>query len=329
MNPDLQNSRSYTILIWICILLFSACAPFTRKHVYDDVVTVTIKEGDTFSTLAETYYSDPSKKFIISEFNDVHALTPGQKLAIPLKPLKRGGLQASGYQTVPVLRYQQFSKNKGGKAEITEAAFESQMNYLKSNGYQVITIDQLIDFLDFKDQIPAKSVVITIDDGWHSCLDIAFPILKKYDFPATLFVHTDLIGKKDALTWSEIRYLAKNGIDIQCHTKIYRYLKELREQVSFNQYVKDLDNELSRARATFREELKIESKYLAYPVGTTNHLTVAFAKKYGFRAGFMSRGVANPFFANKYWINRSSIFGDDDMAHFKEKLAVFKTRKLE
>ncbi len=53
---------------------------------------------------------------------------------------------------------------------VTQAAFEEQMKLLKEKGYRVITLDQFLDFLEFKSQIPKKSVVITIDDGWRSAL---------------------------------------------------------------------------------------------------------------------------------------------------------------
>ena len=78
---------------------------------------------------------------------------------------------------------------------------------------KVVTVDQLPDFLDFKDQLPRKSVVITIDDGRNTVLDIAYPALKKYGFPATLFIRADPIGKKGALTWAELRYLSGQAIE--------------------------------------------------------------------------------------------------------------------
>ena len=57
------------------------------------------------------------------------------------------------------------------------------MGLLKEKGYRVISMDQFFDFLEFKASIPPKSVVITIDDGWLSAYEIAFPILKKYGYP--------------------------------------------------------------------------------------------------------------------------------------------------
>jgi peptidoglycan/xylan/chitin deacetylase (PgdA/CDA1 family) len=62
---------------------------------------------------------------------------------------------------------------------VREADFEAQMRFLRENGYRVIPLEDLFEFLQFRRQIPARSVVITFDDGWRSVYDIAWPILKK------------------------------------------------------------------------------------------------------------------------------------------------------
>jgi len=316
------------LLVLIGVFMFCSCAPSTRKPIMYNAKVVTAQEGDTLPGLAKSYLSDPAKSYIIAGFNNKTAVAPGEKIIVPLIPLGRGGLKASGYQTVPVLRYKKFSEHQAGPSTITRRAFESQMELLKNQGYHVITIDQLIDFLEFKDQIPQKSVVITIDDGWKSFLKIAYPVLKKYRFPATLFVQTNFIGTKDALSWSELRYLSRNGLDIQCRSKTYRKLKDLRSNKKFNQYLTRLDNELFRSITDIKRELGKKCQYLAYPVGPTNPLLIAFAEKHGFRAGFMPGGTSNPFFVSNYRVGRSPVSGDDDLATYQRKLTVFEAMVL-
>jgi peptidoglycan/xylan/chitin deacetylase (PgdA/CDA1 family) len=289
---------------------------------------VTIKEGDTLPELAKKYLSDPSKSWIIADFNNQPSMASGQQIVVPLIPLGRGGLKTGGYQTVPVLRYKKFSKNQADPSAITRHTFEEQLAFLKKQEYHVITLDQLLDFLEFKDQIPPKSVAITIDDGWDSFLAIAYPVLKNYRFPATLFVQTDLVGKKDALSWPEIRHLSREGIDIQCRSKTYQDLKTLRIKNTFNQYLTALDNELTRSQADIKRELGKNCQYLAYPDGPINTLLTAFAQKHGFRAGFMSTGSSNPFYVDKYRVGRTIVSGDDDLEKYKRKLAIFEALAL-
>ena len=157
---------------------------------------------------------------------------PPPALAAPtLSP--KGGLSPEGYQTVPVLTYHRFSKEKSSGMMISETMFKEQMSFLKNNGYSVITVDRLLDFLDFKGQVPEKSVVLTFDDGWRSFYDIAYPILQKHRFPATLFIYPDFIGARSALSWAQLKELAENNMEIQCQSLTHRDLTTLKEKESF------------------------------------------------------------------------------------------------
>jgi peptidoglycan/xylan/chitin deacetylase (PgdA/CDA1 family) len=212
---------------------------------------------------------------------------------------------------------------------VTQAAFEGQMKLLKDKGYRVITIDQLLDFLEFKTQIPKKSVVITIDDGWRSAYDIALPILKKYGFPATLFVYTDLIvGSKKTLSWELIQEMANNGIDIQGHTKTHPNLTLIDERESFKEYFGAIEKEISESKRIIKKKLNKDVKYLAYPHSETNHLIIELIKKHGYQAAFTASRGANPFFIHNYRINRSMIYGDFDLNQFEKNLTVFSEQAL-
>ena len=87
------------------------------------------------------------------------------------------------------------------------------MEYLARNGYRVIPLAQLARFLDGKEPLPRKSVVITIDDGYRSTYEIAYPILKKYGFPATVFLYSDFVGAADAMTWAQMKEMVALGPD--------------------------------------------------------------------------------------------------------------------
>ena len=292
-------------------------------------IAVIAREGDTLSFFASKYFNDPSMDWFIAEFNDIETLTPGQTLIIPLKPYQKGGLTSKGYQTVPVLSYHHFSLDRADKLTVTQSTFEEQMKFLKDRGYRVITLDQLFDFLEFKSQIPKKSVVINIDDGWRSTYDIAFPILKKYGYPATLFVYTDLIvGSEKTLSWDLIQEMANNGMDIQCHTKTHRHLTTIDQKESFKEYFEAIEKELSASEAIIKKKLNKEVKYLAYPYGDTNPLVIELLKKHGYRGAFTIKRGGNPFFIHNYRLNRSMIYGDFDLNQFEKNLTVFTEESL-
>jgi peptidoglycan/xylan/chitin deacetylase (PgdA/CDA1 family) len=212
---------------------------------------------------------------------------------------------------------------------VSEAAFEAQMKYLMENGYRVISLDQLMDFIDFKEQIPEKSVVITIDNGLSSFSDIAFPILKKFGFPATLFVYTDFIGSSNALSWEQINDLSKIGFDIECKTKTHRNLTKRKKKESFKEYFKSLEKEITHPKMLIKQKLNKECSYLAYPYGATNNLVIAILIKQGYRGAFTVKRGSNPCFVDRYRIHRSVIYGDYDIERFKKNLSIFNKIKLQ
>jgi peptidoglycan/xylan/chitin deacetylase (PgdA/CDA1 family) len=297
--------------------------------VFPEFAAVIVRPGDTLSSLAATYLGDPSKDWVIAEFNDIRSLSPGQPVIVPFRAFEKGGLTPRGYQTVSVLSYHKFSKDKGDLTTVTERAFEDQMRFLKENGYRVITMDEFFDFLDFKRQIPKKSVLITIDDGWRSVYEIAFPILKKYRYPATFFIYTDFIiqGGK-TLDWERLKEMAKNGISLQCHTKTHRYLDRRLGRETFKEYFETLLKDLTESTRIIKQRMNSDVKYLAYPYGETNHLVIALLMKLGYRGAFTVERGGNPFFVHPYRVNRSMVYGTFYLKDFEDNLTSFSNRAL-
>jgi peptidoglycan/xylan/chitin deacetylase (PgdA/CDA1 family) len=308
---------------------FMAAVPQETDRTFPDFVAVVPQEGDTFSSLSAKYLKDPSWDWFIAEYNEIESLIPGQPVIIPLKPDKKGGLALQGYQTVPVLSYHDLSPVEPNEMTVSQAMFEQQMDLLKEKGYRVIPMDQLFDFLEYKASIPPKSVVITIDDGWFSAYEIAFPILKKYGYPATLFVYTDIIDTTPkALSWNLLQEMAAQGIDVQCHTQSHRNLTLTEKKESFKGYFRNLEKELSGCKETIQRKLNLEVKYLAYPSGDTTPLVVELAKKLGYRGAFTLKGGGNPFFIHPYRVNRSVVHGDFTLSEFEKNLTIFQEQAL-
>jgi len=296
----------------------------TRPTLPYEFTVVTVQPGDSLSSLAKKHLRNPSLGWVIAEVNDIDVLTPGQMLIIPLSPLERGGITLRGYQTVPILTYHKFSDTGKDVVTVLRKSFEDQMRFLKNQGYRVISLDEFFDFLELRQPIPQKSVVITIDDGWRSAYDIAFPILKKYGYPATLFVYTDFIidGNKN-LNWSILREMMQGGISIQSHTKTHRYLDRRIGRETFKQYFESIKEELSESAMIIQRHLGKEVKYLAYPYGETNHLVIAMLEKLGYRGALTVERESNPCFVNRYRVNRSMVYGNFDLEDFTNNLKVF------
>ena len=316
------------IIYGLFLLGVSSCATVPRERAFNDFIIVRVGPGEDFSSLAAEYLHDASKSWQIAELNPVDSLRPGREVIIPLTPLNPRGLSVGGYQTVPILTYYGFSRKTSGELIVLESDFRNQMRYLKENGYLVIPLNQFLVFLDSKDPIPEKSVMITFDDGRRSLYDIAFPILREYGFPATLFVYTDFIGAGKALSWQQIDELSHNGFEVQSKTVTHRNLVKREPHESFEEYFRSVQKEVSQSKRTIEKKLKKECSTMAYPYGESNALIVALLKKEGYRGAFTVKGGTNPFFVNNYSINRSIIRGGLDMNQFKACLSVFAESEL-
>jgi peptidoglycan/xylan/chitin deacetylase (PgdA/CDA1 family) len=106
--------------------------------------------------------------------------------------------------------------------DTTTATFESQLQSIAKGGFHVIRLSALRDHLVTGAPIPSRSLVLTFDDNGSGIYAYAYPLLRKYRFPATLFVHTNFVGKttsKHHNTWDQLREMESSGlIEVQSLT---------------------------------------------------------------------------------------------------------------
>jgi len=88
--------------------------------------------------------------------------------------------------------------------------FEEQLKYIKKY-YNPLTMEQLCELHKNKSVLPDKSIVITFDDGFIDNYNIAFPLLKKYEIPATIFVSTGYIGSESTFWFDKLACLVLNN----------------------------------------------------------------------------------------------------------------------
>lgn len=289
----------------------------------DEFAIVTVQPGDTLATLAQRYAGDASRAWWIAQFNNVTSVRAGQVVVVPLRMRNPIGVFANGYQTIPILCYHRFGA-KASKLNVTGAAFEAQMDWLARNGYTVIPIARLARFLDGKEALPPKSVVITIDDGYRSTYEIAYPVLKKFGFPATVFLYTDFVGASDAMTWAQMKdMMAGNLVEIQPHSKSHANLTQKLPGETEARYRERIKREVDAPIAALRERLSDPSFTYAYPYGDVNEYVVDLLQKQSVAQGVTVTPGGNPFYAYPYMLRRSMVFGNEDLDAFKAKLVTF------
>lgn len=283
-------------------------------------VVVVAQPGETLATLAERWLGAASRREAIAELNRIDEARAGEAVAIPLGGGNAIGVRHGSAQAVTILCYHRFGP-RAAALTVTPAALESQMAWLASNGYAVIPFSRLEAFLDGREALPPKSVVITIDDGYRSTYEIAYPILRKHGFPATLFLYSDFVGAPDALTWAQMREMVASGIvEVQAHSKTHSNLAVRQSDESEARYRERVRREVEAPAETIRRELGVRTRVYAFPYGDVNDFVAAELKSRGISMGVTVTPGGNAFYAPPLMLRRTMIFGGDDLDAFRSKL---------
>ena len=227
--------------------------------------------------------------------------------APPVKEVKM--VHPSG---IPVLMYHKIGDDKDNDAVIREDLFREQMKFLKDNGYNPLTMDQLYDYVVNGAAVPEKPVVLTFDDGYADTYSIVYPIMKEYGFAATVFINPGDVGTR--LTWDQIREMHKNGITISNHGFQHIEMGQLSE-------AKQIEN-ITKAQEALAKEVGIkDNPWFCYPYGDKNEFTDAATKKAGIKMSMaMKSGWAhtgdNPYNILRVWVGNAVA-----IKHFEERIS--------
>ena len=299
-----------------------------EKFESEDYIVVIAKSNDTAASLAARFLNDVSKDWMIEEFNHGTAIVPGQQVVIPKRFWNLSGVNADGYQLVPVLCYHNLAPQSKGRMILAAKVFEDQMRYLKNQGYRVINLRQFVEFVSLKRQLPRRSVLLTFDDGYRSFSQYALPVLKELGFTATLFIYTDYVGAGgNAFTWDELRKLQQEGFDIQAHSKSHGDMVRAGTEPA-NEYDKRLEAELMQPRSLFQKYLGAPPDILAYPYGRQDEAVVRKTRDRGYAAAFTVRRQSSPSFVDPYRIHRSQIYPEMSIEDFTKNLDLFSREEI-
>lgn len=283
------------------------------------------REGDTLPGIAARFLGSADRAWQIAELNgDIRVPTPGRPLVLPLAMPRPLGVSATGVQTVPILCYHRIGPGPS-KMTVAAARFESQLEWLAANGWHVVRLSDLLEFMAGRKALPRRSVVITFDDGYESVYRHAFALLKKHGVPATLFVYSDFLGAGAALSWPQLNEMTRSGlVDVQAHSKSHRNLTERGPEESDAAYRHRLDVEFRQPRVAIERGLGAAGqrvRHFAYPYGDANQAVIEALLRNGYDLGLTVNPGGNPFYASPWLLRRVMIYGDHDLQDFQARLA--------
>lgn len=231
-------------------------------------------------------------------------------------------LSRSLIQGTPILMYHAFG-NPGEKASrftLPIQRFAQQMSWLKRLGYCVISLEEFMEYRRKGSLPPARSIVISIDDGYAELHSLVYPILQRYGFPATIFIVTDKVEAfndwastnelrgRQLLSWAQIREMSQNGIQFGAHSRTHSRLIEILRELIQEEIAgskADLENALQRPITTF-----------AYPFGEFDLTVQSIAEKAGFICGCSAQSGLNTHVSPLFALHRIEIEGTVSLPRF-------------
>ena len=181
--------------------------------------------------------------------------------------------------------YHRFNENKYPSTNIRMDVFDEQMKIIKKFNYKFYDPGRFIS--EFESPKPTKEILITIDDGFKSFYNEAWPYLKENKIPFILFVSTEPVGKNGYMSWDEIKEIEKSDIGyIGHHSHTHEYLIDKSNE--------EFINDIETATKIFKEKLGYVPKIFSYPFGEyssymKNYISENFEVAFGQHSGVIDR----------------------------------------
>lgn len=199
-------------------------------------------------------------------------------------------VQINEHASVIALCYHRFEDRPRDSLAIKPEEFEQQMQALKDNGFTVIGMKDFLAWRRGEQAIPDKCAIISIDDGYVSSYDVAWPILKKFNYPFTMFVYLKYIGSGGkSISWAQLEEMRDAGVDIQSHSISHQDLRRKAGRTE-EQYLSWLRDEIAGSKEQLESRLGIKISVFSYPFGAYNEKAREVAKAAGYEACFTVYG---------------------------------------
>jgi len=235
-----------------------------------------------------------------------------------------------------VLMYHHLASEGDDVATVTSHSFETHMCALMEAGYNAVSFDEVIAYVDGVGKLPDKPVCIVFDDGYESNYTIAYPILKRYGIKATVSLIVSSMGAGrngdvpdmiPHLTWQQAREMQNSGlVSFASHTYSMHMAANGREYCARSPYESSEhflaalrhDSELAMSKMT--RELGKTPIVFAYPHGVWDAYSENALRSMGFRVTLISDAGVNTIICGEpnslYLLRRYNITENTDINKF-------------
>lgn len=223
--------------------------------------------------------------------------------------------------SVIVLMYHRFDQNQYPSTNISTNLFRKHLEIIQSENFNVIGIDHLANLLKEKKNLPNKTVVITVDDAYKSFFNNAYPILKEFSYPFSIFVSTATISSEknsDYMSWKMLKELSLNGGLILNHTVDHDSLLELSDE--------EIMSQVLNASKKINSNIGNQPNILSYPYGESSLRVEKVIKELGIEAAFSQHSSPLSNYDFIYRLPRFAL--NDEYGEIKRFKMILNTQRL-
>ncbi len=217
--------------------------------------------------------------------------------------------------------YHRFNEKKYPSTNIQMNIFKEHINIIKNSGYNFLDAKLLPEV--FSDEKLEKKILLTIDDGYDSFYENAWPYLKENKIPFLIFISTEAIGKNGYMDWNKIKNIEQyDFVTIGNHSHSHDYLVNF----SFNEFERDIIKSIE----IFNSKLGYNPIFFSYPFGEWSSIQKKFISKH-FDFAFGQHSGVIDLNKDKYELPRFPInekYGDLDRFKFLVKLLPLQYKKV-
>lgn len=199
--------------------------------------------------------------------------------------------------SVSILMYHHVSEDTPRVTSVTPEEFESHLQYLQENNFNVISLLQAVESIEENLPLPDKAVVLTFDDAYLNLYESAAPLLDEYEMPWTLFVSTEVILENPSsfMSWEQLRELHSRGVTIANHSTDHSHLPRRQSGESWREWESRMRNNITAAQSELEEKVGIQNKLFAYPFGEYNNRLREILAELGFHSLGQHSGAYGPY----------------------------------
>lgn len=217
-----------------------------------------------------------------------------------------------------VFIYHRFDDPKHQSTNTTTKELKAQFEYFKTNNYDVVPLEKILNKLKNKEDIPSNWVALTIDDTYKSFYQNGLKLFKEYNYPFTLFVYVEATENKygDFMAWDELKEVKKYG-EVELHSYSHPSLMKLSN--------KDIAKDTQKAIDIFEKNMGYKAKIYSYPFGEYDDRVKNEILKFGFDSILNQNNGSVNLKSDIFDINRIALV---EKVNIKEKIK-YKTLEVE